>query len=249
MKSLILFSNREEINHALINSDNYQFLFDNFSLSNEEWILYFDTYCNKFNKLGKNIPEIDTVFVVYDGESDKIVNCQLKLDDNKKGVLRKINRNSKNIHIVFHRKPPVGIQKEILDLFPSNSNEHSMHDRKKSSTYYQVYNSLFYLFHNGDQSKKTEYLNSIFPNENISNINDLIEVIFKRVDKTTTFNEKLELLHLCLTPEGIKGHEKEINGYFKEFDLNYFVDQLKNKNYDDIEYQNFLADLSDNLLR
>jgi len=241
-RSVLLFSNKGEIVFVMGQS-NRDRLYLNL-LNNVNWLMHFNKSNGSFeivdNKFNFSKMTGGEIYVVYD-----------ELDVTKLEILKKVNVSSKKVHIAFHRNPDDQMKKEIRTVF-SKISEETILPRHESSTdgfiYSQVYNSLYNLYYDAAGSKRKSIKTQIFFKRNVSSVDKMVDVIFARADKTTSLNDKLELLHQLLTPEGIETNEKKVKEYLTEFNLKFNLQKLKKLDFMNKEYQAFLVTLRDRLL-
>ncbi|MCD4680743.1 MAG: hypothetical protein K8S00_10185 [Bacteroidales bacterium] len=225
MNALILFSNYKGIVRTFDDQDKTNELF---CIESEE-----EFNCNQiylFEKSG---------FVPYnfkgvDSDSIFVVNDKIPLSEFKKFI-----SGFKNVEIIsiIHRKPNDKengngflsyLENCCLSIIPSS--------HEFNTDYASVYEKLYKISCDNDSNAQDKYIN-------------LINQFFKKGVETKGINQNLELLHSLLTPDGLQNNEDIVKQYISDFGLNDNVSTLKSLNFKDDQYQNFLAELRDNLLR
>ena len=200
MKSVILFSNKAKIERIL--SDDYLNLFSNITLSTTEFIVGYNKDTRKFESVTGDISKKDSIFIMFDNDTngDKYL-------DIIKSKLVEIKNESSDLLIIWHTTPSPGIKSQIRDLIPCQCIE-ALHDINILDSYYtQVYRALNSL------------LKGIKPipffNIPIICLQDMIDVIFKRLDKTKDANIFLQYLSCCMSKETIKAN----SGFIENLDI------------------------------
>jgi hypothetical protein len=200
MKAIFLFSNSTEIeDKGFVDGADYSRIFDPLEvLGSDNWIYYFDSNLKAF-RLFNNETAIncDTIFVIFDSDSNEFEDGQFYLDPRNDGVFKNLKDLFNESVIVCHSKPHEKIRKEVkLKLSNVIEEIKAQHNRKEDSLFFQIYSRLADINQNRADIK--------FFNTDISNSADIIEEVFKIAGKIKNDNHKLEFLYLCLTKNGQK---------------------------------------------
>ncbi len=204
-RSVLLFSNREEI-VSVMGQSNRDDLSLNF-LSRVNWLLHYNKSSKEFEEVNNSFKMTKLsggeIFVVYDGGLED----DLELDGSRLNILRGINKKSSKVHIAFHQKPIKKKKDQLRQIFPNCTEETPLPKHESSFDgyiYSQVYNSLYNLYQGANQQVE------FFDNQ-VSNVDEMIDVIFERADKTKDANLYLQYLLCCMSKETINANSDIIN--------------------------------------
>lgn len=200
MKAIFLFSNSTEIeDKGFVDGADYSIIFDpNEVLGSDNWIYYFDSNLKVFRPFNNETAiNYNSIFVIYDSESQELEDGQFYLDPKKDEVFKNLKDLFNESVLVCHSKPHEKIRKEVkLKLSNAIEEIKSQHNGKEDSLFFQIYSRLADINQNKADIK--------FFNTHISNSAEIIEEVFKIAGKIKNDNHKLEFLHLCLTKNGQK---------------------------------------------
>lgn len=232
MKVLLLFSNGARLTE-LLDQDDFESLF-NLKISDfdDQSCYFFNGKCFAALSNGERIKE-DSILVFGDN---------ISLIDFKKTIDRiGLTLDKKNSVAIVHQKPFVNEDGGAFKVFLENScltvlqRRHEKPQKGKNpEDFYIIYTQLSKI----NKSKKSSQ----------ELVQALIDSYFKSGMEEQILNDKFELLHQLLAPEGINNNEAKVESYIATSRLKFNLKELKKLDFMNERYQKFLVTLRNHLL-